>query len=100
MSDRWLFHDPPNVAVITTVSIMQGEKNILRVIHDEDDGGWLFLEEKPVSDEEAVVVSLRTIVNRDTTINDLVDLPLGWMAWREAVNQPWFRAKQLGSNVS
>ncbi len=44
MPDKWPFADPENVAVITLKRILQGGSPILRVFHDEDDGGWQFLQ--------------------------------------------------------
>lgn len=38
---KWLFEDPPNVAVITSNQVLQGNP-ILYVSHDEDDGCWQF----------------------------------------------------------
>jgi hypothetical protein len=40
MSDAWPFTDPENLAVFTLKRITSGESPILRVCHNEDDGGW------------------------------------------------------------
>ncbi len=90
----WLFRDPPDLAVITTRSIVQGGLLIAHVFHDADDGGWQFHdgEPGPPSEEDAMVVSLRSVVERDPTLNDLADLPEGWRAWRDGPTAPWKRS--------
>jgi hypothetical protein len=37
------------------------------------------------------VVSLRNMVERDLTLAEVLDLPLGGRAWREAPDQLWMR---------
>ena len=39
----WPFSDPPNVAVFTTGQVVRGERAVLYVSHDADDGAWQFL---------------------------------------------------------
>jgi hypothetical protein len=90
----WLFHDPQNVAVITLRQIIFGEKPILYVSHDADDGGWQFLDGGQVREEDAAVVSLANMVQHDASVQDLADLPLGWCAWRTDAGKGWQRAKK------
>jgi len=88
----WLFLDPPSVAVITTKEIVAGPAWIAYVTHDEDDGAWQFFGlSGPGTKEDAMVVSLQSIVERDESINQLADLPLGWHAWRENQADHWKR---------
>jgi hypothetical protein len=91
----WKFSDPPNVAVITSRKVMSGEQWIAFVSHDEDDGGWQFLNSgsAPPNEADASVVGLGEIVQLDASIVELSDLPLGWHAWRETRASPWKRAK-------
>jgi len=91
----WRFSDPPNVAVITTRKVINGDGWIAFVSHDEDDGGWHFLDSEsgPPTDADASVVGLGEIVQLDASIIELADLPLGWHAWRESKASPWMRAK-------
>jgi hypothetical protein len=87
----WPFDDPPNVAVFTTKSIVFG-RPVLRVTHDEEDGAWQFL---PLGGadyvKDAALVSLREMIERDSTLAELADLPVGWCAERESPNSPWLR---------
>ncbi|MCA1566237.1 MAG: DUF2185 domain-containing protein [Acidobacteria bacterium] len=91
MNDHWPFSDPPNVATITTTKVLDEDHPILLVTHDEDDGGWQFLCGTTNDPEDGRVVGLDCIYNRDPTVAELSDLPLGWRAWRDAVGLPWHR---------
>jgi len=88
----WPFEDAPNVAVITTQDVLDGEW-IAYVSIDEEDGGWQFHSEGQSDEEDARVVSLRRIFTLDPSISQLADLPLGWRAWRRSPDAPWQRAQ-------
>jgi hypothetical protein len=88
--NKWLFDDPPNVAVLTTHHILEGGE-ILFVSHDEDDGGWQFHASEAVSEHDVKVVALKEIVELDRSIMQLADLPLGWVATRKSLGQDWHR---------
>jgi len=90
---NWPFNDPPNVAVFTNKRIVEKTDWIQRVTHDEDDGVWQFHPQNGTTEEEASVVSLKTIVDIDPSILSLYDLPLGWCAWRKKQNEAWNREK-------
>jgi hypothetical protein len=80
------------VAAISLRDVMEGRSPILLVTHDEDDGTWQFLDGRDNSDpDDAVVLCLEEVLQLDSSISQLADLPLGWRAWREDVNQPWMR---------
>ena len=94
MSDAapdWPFEDPPNVAVIAMRQILHEAAPILRVSHDEEDGGWQFLTGGDVSMDDALVVALRRIVAADPSVCELADLPEGWVATRDSPGAPWTR---------
>ena len=92
MPDAWPFADPPNVAVFTLKRILEEGKPILCVNHDEEDGGWQFLDGGEVSMKDSALVSLATMVRLDASLNQLADLPLGWCATRLRPEDPWTRA--------
>ena len=90
----WPFSDdPPNVAVITTRGIMDGTDWIALVSIDEDDGDWQFIGSEGPQEDQAMVVALRSVFQRDKSIGELADLPLGWRAWRSSPDAPWQRAR-------
>ncbi|MFM0236074.1 hypothetical protein [Paraburkholderia sediminicola] len=91
----WAFNDPPNVAVIANRSIVFEHDWIAYVSRDNEDGAWQFhgSGSGPMQESDAVVTSLKNIVELDGTVQDLADLPLGWHAWRAAKAAPWCRGK-------
>lgn len=86
----WQFSDPPNVAVIANQKIVLSGDWIAYVSHD---GAWQFHtnQSEPVNEEDAMMVSLQSIVTLDPTIIELADLPLGWHAWRNSKSSVWQR---------
>jgi hypothetical protein len=89
------FDEDPDVATITTRSIIAGTHAVNYVSHDEDDGGWQFLHlsEEPFSMEDAAVVALSSIIALDQTLNEVADLPMGWCATRDDIGLPWTRSE-------
>jgi hypothetical protein len=87
---RWKFPVPPHTGVYTTKRIMNGEEPILSVYHDVD-GDWQFHGESESSVETAALVCFHHLTDRDRTLMELADLPLGWRAMREQSSDPWRR---------
>jgi hypothetical protein len=92
----WLFADPQNVAVITHRRIVKDSHAITYVSHDADDGCWQFLPNLDVGldSESAMLVSLKSIVEIDSSVQQIASLPPGWCAWRAAKGLPWTKRKQ------
>ena len=90
---EWPFADPPNVVTLTVRQIVEKERPILLVCHDEDDGGWQFLTGDAIDMADAVLVSLRTIVGVDSTVLELADLEVGWRAHRTDAQSAWVRER-------
>ena len=88
----WPFKAPKNTAAITTTQIMHNGHIVLVVVHDENDE-WQFLDGYEVRTENAIVVSLGSIVRRDNSLVSLADLGAGWQAWRDDACSPWERGK-------
>jgi hypothetical protein len=85
----WPFEDPVNVTAITTIKVLEEDHPILLVTHDEEDGMWQVLCGTTNDPEDGRIVCLGCLYDRDPTIGELADLPLGWRAWREAIGAPW-----------
>ena len=90
---KWPFDDPPNVATITVRQIVEGSAPILLVARDAEDGGWQFLTGGRVDVADGMVVSLRSMFERDPTIAELADLEPGWQATRKRVGAAWKRSE-------
>lgn len=88
---KWQFNDPPNLAVIVNKAIILKGDWIAYVSHDLDDGGWQFHADQPepVTQDDAMLVSLKNIVDLDPSIVDLAGLPPGWHAWRDSKESKW-----------
>lgn len=93
MTKIWPFADPPNVAVVSQRTILKEGRPILLVIHEEEDGGWQFLDGGEFRVEGAMLVVLKTILSHDSSIAMLADLPPGWQAARAGPGEPWKRQK-------
>ncbi len=89
----WPFSDPQNVATITVKQIVQEDHPVLLVVHAEEDGGWQFLTGGPFTTADALMVSLRNMVQIDSNLSVLADLPVGWEASRVSKEHPWVRSK-------
>jgi hypothetical protein len=93
MSSSWPFNDPPNVAVFANRKVIFDRAWISYVTHDLDDGSWQFHcdQTEEITEDDIAIVSLKNILDKDQSIADLADLPLGWRAWRPAKDAPWQR---------
>ncbi len=89
---EWPFADPRNTAAITTRQVVEQGAPILLVTHDADDGAWQVLCGTTTDTDDARVVGLGRLYDRDSSIGARADLPLGWRAWRASPAEPWQRA--------
>src|SRR4051812_48797515 len=92
MDDAWPFPDVEDTEVITLGRILRGDAPLLLVTHDEDDGGWQFLDGEHVFEEDAAIIRLGEMVQFDPSLRELADLPAGSYAWRAGTDQPWSKA--------
>ncbi|MCV3301130.1 hypothetical protein QMA77_24080 [Pantoea ananatis] len=93
----WQFDDQPNTAVIANRKIFTSGEWISYVCHDSEDGCWQFHinHTTALNEEDAVLVSLESVINLDLSLNALADLPLGWFAWRASMKGVWKRARKI-----
>lgn len=88
---NWRFNDSPHTGIFTTKRVMSGEDPVTRVFHDIEDGAWQFHGPQDSDPKDIAYACLHHIVDKDASISELHDLPLGWCAWREDVRSPWRR---------
>ena len=89
---EWHFSQPKNIAVLADMRFIRHMTPCLYVSHDYDDGGWQFLASDTNGDPgNVLVVALSTAVSVDPTLNEIADLPEGWIATRIAVGAAWQR---------
>lgn len=81
--------DKLSICVITTKYIVTFNSTIVRVIHD-DEGYWQFLgREDNLKDEDAMLVSLEEIIQLDSSLKAIINIPRSKMAIRENQSSPW-----------
>jgi hypothetical protein len=91
-SASWRFQEGCNRAVFTTKPVIHDGLPILLVSHDTD-GDWQFLCGTTNQVDDAAVVSLGGILQRDPTLLQLADLLKGWQASRQDAGDAWKRQK-------
>lgn len=93
MIDAMDWNDPRNNAVITLHEVLVGARPVLLVIHEDGDGGWQFYDGFSVEGRSPAVAPKEEILLVDRTLREVLDLPVGWLARREAKDGPWKREK-------
>ena len=85
----WPFGDASNTVAFTNHRVLREGHPVLLVSHDHD-GDWQFLcgGEDP---GECLIVCLGCAFENDRTVGLVADLPIGWRAWRDSVNDCWHR---------
>ena len=83
------FAESLNTAVFTTRYILEEISPILYVYHHEDDGAWQFSSIEECSDSDIRLLSLDEIINIDSSVLELAELPLGGYAYRENKDSGW-----------
>ena len=91
MSNSKIFKDSVNTAVFTTRFVVKDKKEITYVTHEIEDGAWQFFSNDNFDNFEdvAMIVGLGEIIDIDKTILDIADLPIGFTATRQSVNDKW-----------
>ena len=90
------FKEPMNTAVFTTKYVLEERKPITYVTHDSDDGAWQFFSNDEFDDFESVakIVGLGEILEMDSSILELADMPEGYYAYRESLSEKWIIQRQ------
>jgi hypothetical protein len=86
----WPFDQQPDVAAVTCKTVMAGA-SVLLVSHYLDDHSWAFLDGQAWDVEEALLVSMKTVLDLHKELVEIADLPPGWTATRTSVDDPWVR---------
>ena len=65
---------------------------VLIVTHYLDDHSWAFLDGQIWEPNEALVVSMKSVIDAHPYLEELADLPPGWSATRLDTASPWVRS--------
>lgn len=87
---NWPFNDPINATTYCTAKVAREHFPVLQVSHDWD-GDWQFLDATTEQPEECVILCFGCVFEKDPTLSQIADLPVGWSAWRSSVGAPWAR---------
>jgi len=87
----WKFPDPPHTLVFLSNAVHTGAEPVTYVSHDIEDGAWQFLGDSMTGDQKPVLSCLHHSIDKDSSLNELADLPLGWWAERTEPGEPWTR---------
>jgi hypothetical protein len=90
----WKFPDSPHTSAFLSNAVHKGSEPITFVSHDSDDGAWQFLGDSMAGESKPVMGCLHHPIDRDPSLKDLADLPLGWCGERAKPGDPWTRHKQ------
>ncbi len=90
---NWKFPDPPHTGVYLSETVHNGTEPITYVSHDIEDGAWQFLGDSMSDGGGPVLSCFHHPIDRDPSLAELADLPLGWCAKRTKVGEPWVRKK-------
>ncbi len=92
---NWKFSDPPHARVYLSETVHKGTEPVTFVSHDTEDGAWQFLGDSMSDGGDPVISCFHHPVDRDPSLAELADLPLGWYAQRDRVGEPWIRRKSM-----
>jgi hypothetical protein len=87
----WPFDQAPNVGAVTVRAVLAGDP-ILFVSHDADDHSWQFLDGREPDTREGRLICMSDALARDPSLRAVADLPPGWIARRDRVEDRWSRA--------
>lgn len=88
---NWKFPDPPHTMVFLSKTVHEGAEEVTYVCRDLDDGSWQFLGDSMADGGGPVISCFHHPIDKDPTLAELADLPLGWYARRETPTAPWTR---------
>src|SRR3546814_9227003 len=86
----WTFAESVNTGTFTTRPVLEGAQPIVDVYHSSD-GDWQFLCGTTPDYDDLKLVCLGCMVERDSTLLDIADLPPRWCAFRASPDEPWQR---------
>lgn len=89
---EWMFTESGDTTVVTYNKVLHEGMPILFVLHAED-GRWHFQNSYDIDFKDVAFPSLYTIVQLDSSLLEISDLPVGWIAYRENINGVWRKEK-------
>jgi hypothetical protein len=82
--------------VFTSRRVMYDGWPILLVTHDTEDEAWQFVNGSGDTDDDMQIMLVHPehVIELDSSVRELADLPPGWRAWRPEPGAEWTREPQ------
>lgn len=90
--DEWKFDCAQNTATFCTEKVRDPEYFIEEVYHDHD-GDWQFFHNGGDSTTKPKLLCMGCVCDFDPSVMQLHDMPSGWFAYRDSLNQKWSRKR-------
>jgi len=97
--NEWPFQESAYKAAYTSPRVANEESPVLVVKHDAE-GDWHLLDGAAISKKNELITCFGCAFEKDRTIGEVADLPLGWKAWRETAKSPWQRVEMTDVSLS
>ena len=94
MNDKntnWPFDQRPEAAAVSTRQVIQDGLPVLSVVHYSEDGSWSFSCGTTNDPQDLLLVAMKQVLEIDTSLYALADLPTGWCAERKSESDDWVR---------
>lgn len=89
-AEAWAFAEPADTVAFTSSRVTGEGHPVLLVVHGRN-GEWQFLHGPVESGDRCRIVCLGSVVERDSSLAALADLPRGWRAYRALPDGNWTR---------
>lgn len=86
----WPFENPVNAISYCTAKVARQLSPVRQVSHDWD-GDWQFLDATTDEPEECVILCMGCVFERDPSLREIANLPIGWSAFRQEIGAAWER---------
>lgn len=86
----WPFSTSMTAPAYSTYNVVRNGYPILTIAHDND-GDWQFLCGTPLEESDMSVVCLGCMYEMHPFIAQFWNLPRGWIAWRENLDDEWHK---------
>ncbi len=93
------FSEHPEKLVFTCCHFLEGEKPLTFAAHHFDDNNWQFLCSEHHADTDAVIITIGELLELDPSIEELCDLPVGYLATRKNKNAKWISSRIPNENA-
>jgi hypothetical protein len=88
----WTPENAAHIFVTSQRSVILRKAPVLLVIHPSEEDQWQFLAGQEPPTDPSVMVPLEQVLQIDSSLVHLFDLPVGWKAFRVNIGEQWQRS--------